>query len=82
MARGKAQNPIGAIVAARAVVVKDVPPYSVVVGNPARVAKYRFDEKTIEKLLALKWWDWSDEKIAKNVHLLCSGEIDKLLEVK
>lgn len=72
----------GAIVAAKAVVVKNVPAYSIVAGNPAKVVKYRFDERTIEKLLALKWWDWPDDKIAKHVHLLCSSNIDKLLEVK
>ena len=47
----------GAIVGAGAVVTKDVPPYAIVVGNPARVIKYRFSPEIIEKLLELKWWD-------------------------
>jgi acetyltransferase-like isoleucine patch superfamily enzyme len=53
----------GAIVGAFAVVAKDVPPYAVVVGNPARVIRYRFDAPTVARLLALRWWDWSDEEI-------------------
>lgn len=56
----------GAVVAGNAVVTKDVPPYCIVGGNPARVIKPRFDGETIEKLLAVQWWDWSDEKIREN----------------
>lgn len=57
----------GAIVAAGAVVVKDVPPYAVVGGNPAKVIRYRFSEEQIVVLLASKWWDWPIEKIRHNV---------------
>ena len=53
----------GAVIGAGAVVAKDVPPYAVVVGNPARIVKYRFDEATIRKLLDIRWWDWPWEKI-------------------
>lgn len=53
----------GAVIGAGAVVAKDVPPYAVVVGNPARVIKYRFDEATIEWLQKLCWWNWIPEKI-------------------
>lgn len=53
----------GAVIGAGAVVAKDVPPYAVVVGNPARVIKYRFDEATIEWLQKLRWWNWTPEKI-------------------
>ena len=53
----------GAIVGAFAVVAKDVPPYAIVVGNPARVIRYRFGPKQIAHLLALKWWDWDDDTI-------------------
>ena len=56
----------GAVVAAGAVVNKDVPPYAVVVGNPARVVRYRFSPETIEKLLASKWWEKSIEEIKNN----------------
>jgi chloramphenicol O-acetyltransferase type B len=53
----------GAVIAAGAVVGRDVPPYAVVAGNPASVVRMRFDAATVERLLAVRWWDWSDEKI-------------------
>lgn len=53
----------GAVIGAHSVVTKDVPPYSVVVGSPAKVLRYRFDEETIRDLLKLQWWDWETEKI-------------------
>lgn len=68
----------GAIIAARAVVVKDVPPYSIVAGNPAKVVKMRFDDKTIERLLQIAWWDWTIEKINRNLTLICSLDVDRL----
>jgi len=55
----------GAIIGAFAVVVKDIPPYAVVVGNPPVVIRHRFDQTTITRLLALRWWDWTDEVIAE-----------------
>ncbi len=54
---------------------KDVPPYSVVAGNPAEVKKYRFDEETIDLLLQLKWWDRPIEEIKKMIPILSSGEV-------
>ena len=56
----------GAIIAAKAVVSRDVSNYAVVGGVPAKTIKYRFSEEIINKLEALKWWDWSEEKIKKN----------------
>jgi acetyltransferase-like isoleucine patch superfamily enzyme len=53
----------GAVIGAGAVVCKPVQPYAVVAGNPAKLIRYRFDERTRERLRALAWWDWSDDKI-------------------
>lgn len=53
----------GAVVASNSVVTKDVPPYSIVGGNPARVIKYRFDEETIKKLLTIQWWNWDNDTL-------------------
>jgi len=66
----------GAVIGAEAVVTKDVSPYAIVVGNPAREIKKRFSDENIKKLLKIKWWDWEDSEISKKIHLLCSGNID------
>ena len=68
----------GAIIATRAVVVKNVPPYSIVAGNPAKVVKMRFDDKTIERLLQISWWNWDIEKISRHLPLICHLDIDRL----
>ena len=65
----------GAVIASNSHVVKDVEPYSVVGGNPAKHIKFRFDEESIKKLLKIQWWNWDDEKIQENVNLLCNNDI-------
>ena len=69
----------GAVLANNSHVVKDVEPYSIVGGNPAKLIKYRFDKDVIEKLLEIKWWDLSDDKINELSPLLCSENIQDFL---
>ena len=69
----------GAVVAARAVVTKDVPPYAIVGGNPAKIIKYRFDEETITQLRELKWWEWTESDVKNAMPLICSEDINGLL---
>lgn len=68
----------GAIIAARAVVTKDVPPYTIVGGAPARPIRKRFDEETIRRLEALRWWDWPVEKIRRCLPALVRGDAEGL----
>ena len=68
----------GAIVATRAVVTRDVPPYAIVGGNPATVLRVRFDEPTVARLLAIAWWDWAPEVITEAIPLISRADVDAL----
>jgi acetyltransferase-like isoleucine patch superfamily enzyme len=70
----------GAILATECFVTKDVPPYALVGGNPAKVIRYRFTEEQIKQLLEIKWWDWEDSKIRELAPLLVSDNIDEFIK--
>lgn len=69
----------GAVIAAESVITKDVAPYSIVGGNPAKHIRYRFSEATIKSLQELAWWDWPMDKIKEAWPLLLSSDIDELI---
>ncbi len=71
----------GAVVGARAVVSRDVAPYGVVAGNPAREVGKRFPDEVIEALLELKWWDWPEERVARLLPLLLDDDVERFLAV-
>ncbi|MEM7554797.1 MAG: Vat family streptogramin A O-acetyltransferase [Cyanobacteria bacterium P01_A01_bin.84] len=71
----------GAIIAAKSVVVNDVPPYTIVGGNPAKVIKKRFTEDIIKILLEIAWWNWDIKKISRNLEKIVAADIDALKSV-
>lgn len=72
----------GAVIGTSSVIVRDVEPYSIVGGNPARLLKKRFDDETIRRLLEIRWWDWPIEKINENLLIILSNRVSELLQVK
>jgi acetyltransferase-like isoleucine patch superfamily enzyme len=70
----------GAVIAARAVVTKDVPPYAVVAGNPAKVIRMRFDDATVTRLLASRWWELPRARIAALIPLLQGADVEGFME--
>lgn len=71
----------GAVIAANSIITKDIPPYAIAAGNPAKVVKYRFNTKDIESLNRIAWWNWSIEKIREAWPLLMNPDIDKFISV-
>jgi chloramphenicol O-acetyltransferase type B len=70
----------GAVLGARAVVARDVPPYAIVAGNPALIVRKRFDDITIARLLRVKWWEWEDKRIEKALPMLLQDDISSFLD--
>lgn len=70
----------GAIIGTRAVVTKDVPPYSIVGGIPAKVIRKRYSPDIIEQLLSLWWWDWTKDRIKRNLPFIMAGNIENMTE--
>jgi len=70
----------GAVVAARSVVCKDVAPYSIVAGQPARHLRYRFSEEQCKKLLKIAWWNWPDELVRARYREIMSPDIDAFIQ--
>lgn len=72
----------GAVVATKAVVTKDVPDYAIVAGNPAVVVKMRFGPEQVQQLLTIAWWNWSTDKITRNLHFINSADVEALANCK
>lgn len=71
----------GAIIGTNAVVASDIPPYTIAAGNPCRVIRPRFAPELTDYLLALRWWDWDEDKIFRNLEALCSGDLTQIRKI-
>ena len=71
----------GVIIGTNAVVASDIPPYTIAAGNPCRVTRPRFDPELTDYLLALRWWDWDEDKIFGNLEALCSGDLTQIRKI-
>lgn len=71
----------GAVIGAYSLVTKDVKPFEIVGGNPAKHIKFRFEGKIINQLLVIKWWNWDDERINELTPLLCSNNIERFISM-
>jgi carbonic anhydrase/acetyltransferase-like protein (isoleucine patch superfamily) len=69
----------GTVITARSVVTKDAPHYAIVGGNPIKVLKYRFDQKSIQKRLEIKWWGWEIGEIKKSMPKLLDNDINSFI---
>ncbi len=72
----------GTIIGANSVVTKDIPPYHIAGGNPCKIIRKRFNEEFIDYLEEIKWWDWEEDKIFKNLEILCSNDLEKIKAIK
>jgi tetrahydrodipicolinate N-succinyltransferase len=71
----------GAIIGAGAVVAKNIPPYAIVAGNPAKIISFRFDDETIKRLLDIKWWNWDYSMLDKAVPYIQSSNMEGLFSL-
>jgi acetyltransferase-like isoleucine patch superfamily enzyme len=69
----------GAVIGSGSVVTKDIPPYAIVAGNPAKIVKMRFSDRQIEELLNISWWDWEEDKIKNSSMMMWSDNIDEFI---
>lgn len=69
----------GAVVACGAVVTRDIPPYAIAAGNPAKVVRWHFDEATRHALLDIAWWDWPEQEVRQMAEVLYSTDTNALI---